>query len=254
VPRAAALVALLLVASACRTFAPTVPLAPDDPRPSALLARWAELASERRSLRGIARLAVDADAVHIRGKQVLVVERPAHLRVETLGFLGQTLAVLVTDGDRFQLFRTEDGGVESGDVHPGLLWEVAHLALTPAEAVDLLLGVPLPDASLRPGRAERTPEGAIRIDLIDGRGAVRQRVAFDAEARLREVEVREADGRKAWQARFDDYAMIGNEPFARRISLDVQDGDTHAVISFRQVEINPELPAGVFALREPGPV
>jgi len=252
VRRAAALVAWLLLASACRTVVPAVPLPPDDPRPTAFLSRWAELAAERRGLRGIARLAVDADAVEIRGKQVLVVERPARLRVEILGFLGQTQAVLVTDGDRFELFRAADGDFESGDVRPGLLWEVAHLALTPAEAVGLLLGVPVPDAELRTVRAELSGDGEIWIDLADAGGSVRQRVAFDAEARLREVEMREPGGRVTWRARFDDYARVGDAPFARKISLDVLAGGTHAEISFRDVEINPDLPDGVFALRKPG--
>ena len=250
--RAAALVAGLLLASACRTVVPAVPLPPDDPRPTAFLSRWAELAAERRGLRGIARLAVDADAVEIRGKQVLVVERPARLRVEILGFLGQTQAVLVTDGDRFELFRADNGGFESGEVRPGLLWEVAHLALTPAEAVGLLLGVPTLDAALRMVRAERTGEGEIRIDLADASGTLRQRVVFDAEARMREVVMFESDGGVAWRARFDDYAHVGDAPFARKISLDVRAGDTHAEISFRDVEINPDLPDGVFALRKPG--
>lgn len=251
--RAAALVAGLLLASACRTVVPAVPLPPDDPRPTAFLSRWAELAAERRGLRGIARLAVDADAVEIRGKQVLVVERPARLRVEILGFLGQTQAVLVTDGDRFELFRADNGGFESGEVRPGLLWEVAHLALTPAEAVGLLLGVPTLDAALRTIRAVRTGEGEIRIDLADAGGTLRQRVVFDAEARLREVEMLESDGGVAWRARFDDYARVGDAPFARKISLYVRAGDTHAEITFRDVEINPDLPDGVFALRKPGP-
>ncbi|MDH3211865.1 MAG: outer membrane lipoprotein-sorting protein [Myxococcales bacterium] len=252
-PRAAALVAWLLLASACRSVVPAAPLPPDDPRPDAFLARWADLAEQRRALRGIARVAVDADAVQFRGKQVLVVERPARLRVEILGFLGQTLAVLVTDGDRFELFRAGDGGFESGAVHPGLLWEVAHLALTPEQAVDLLLGVPMPGAALRVIGAERAAGGGIRIDLADAGGAVRRRVVFDAEARLRDVEAREADGREIWRARFDDYELVGGAPFAHKISIDVRAGNTRAEISFRDVEINPELPDGVFVLRQPGP-
>jgi len=101
VRRLSILFAALLAATACRTPAPiAVPLPPDDPRPAALLDAWARAAGERHGLRARARLAVDgADgALHLRGKQILVLERPAYLRVEILGLLNQTVAVLVTDG------------------------------------------------------------------------------------------------------------------------------------------------------------
>ena len=91
---------------------------------------------ERHALRGRARLAVDGGdgAVRLRGKQIVVLERPARLRVEVLGFLNQTVAVLTTDGERFELFRSGDRSYETGAVHPDLLWQEAHLALTPEEA------------------------------------------------------------------------------------------------------------------------
>ncbi len=243
-------VAIFTLATACRTLVPGVPLPADDPRPAALLARWTREAVERRALRGVARLAVDAEAiVPLRGGLVLVLERPARLRLELLGFLGQVLAVLVTDSERFQLFRVDDRSFESGRVHPGLLWNVATLALTPEEAVGLLLGLPMPDPTLGPVGSQLTRDGEIRIDLADPGGAVLQRVAFDSAARLRWLEVRDAEGRVAWQAHFDDYERVDDFPFAHRVSFDVVDGDSHAVIRFRDVEINPELPAGIFALR-----
>jgi hypothetical protein len=108
VRRAPLLVALLFATAGCRTVAPRLPLAADDPRPAALIRGWQELTAERRALRGSARLAVDGEAVHVRARQILVVERPSRLRVEIQGLLSQTLAVLVTDGPRYQLFRAQD--------------------------------------------------------------------------------------------------------------------------------------------------
>jgi hypothetical protein len=98
VRRAALLVGWLLLAAACRAVPVQLPpLAADDERPGRLLAALDESASQRRALRGRARLAVDGDdGVRIRGSQVLVLERPDRLRVEILGFLGQTEAVLTT--------------------------------------------------------------------------------------------------------------------------------------------------------------
>jgi hypothetical protein len=253
VARAALLVALLLVASACRTVIPAIPLAPDDPRPAAFLAQWDEAVQERRSLRGRARLAVDGDDgdIRLRSDEIVVLERPARLRVEVQGFLNQTAAVITTDGERFEIFRSGDRSYETGMVHPALLWQEAHLALTPEEAVEVLLGAPAPGAGLVPAGAVDVGEGLIRMDLVDAERRVQQRAAFDTAARLREFEVVDDDGAVLWRARFDDYAAVDGVPFAHAIVLDVTAGVTHVEISLRDVELNPELPPDIFRLRAP---
>lgn len=252
--RPAALLASVLLAAGCRTPVRLLPLPPDDPRPKALLEEWAETARQRRALRGLARLAVDGQGgeVAVRSRQLLVAERPARLRVEVLDFLDRTVAVLVTDGERFEFFRADDRSLQTGEVHPGLLWEVAHLALPPEQAVALLLGAPGVDPDLAVAGARRSGEGEIQIDLADAAGRVRQRVAFDAEARLRWLEVREIDGGVAWRAHFDDYAAVGASPFAHTVSLDLVRERTRAEISLRGVELNPRLGSEIFQLRIPG--
>lgn len=244
--RAAALVVLLVLLASCRTVVPAVPLPPGDPRPAALMAHWDAFARSRTGLRGRARLAVDGD-VRIRGKQILVLERPASMRIEVLGFLDQTAAVIATDGERFEIFRSADHSYESGDVRPDLLWREAHLALTPEEAVDVLLGGPAPGADLLPARAAQADADWIRMDLVGAGGRVRQRVAFDSAARLRELSTLDADGGVRWRARFDDYAEVDGEPFAHQIVVD--EGVAHVEISLRDVELNPALDPGIFRLR-----
>jgi hypothetical protein len=251
VARAALLVVALVSMSACRTVVPAVPLLPDDPRPAAFLAQWDAAAKARRALRGRAHLAVDGEngRVRIRGKQIVVLERPARLRIEVLGFLNQTAAVIATDGERFEVFRSGDRSYEAGAVHPGLLWREAHLALTPEEAVEVLLGVPAPGSGLVPARAVDAREELIRMDLVDAEQRVRRRVAFDSTGRLREFEVLGDDGVVLWRARFDDYAPVDGVPFAHEIVLDVTAGVAHVEITLRDVELNPELPPDIFRLR-----
>jgi hypothetical protein len=254
VRRLAILAVVLLTATACQTPVRTlVPLPPDDPRPALLLDAWARAAGERQGLRGRARLAVDGagGGVRLRGKQILVLQRPARLRVEILGFLNQTVAVLVTDGRRFELFRAEDRSYETGAVHEDLLWEQAWLALTPDEAIDLLLGVPTPDPSLVPVAAFGDGDEGVRLDLADAEGHVRRRAGFDAQGRLRRLEVLDAGGAWRWRAEFDGYASVGGEAFAHAVSLEVAAGDTRAEISLRDVELNPELSPELFSLRAP---
>ena len=252
--RLSILVAALLAATACQTPVPVaIPLPPDDPRPAALLEAWTRAAGERRGLRGRARLAVDGanGAVRLRGKQILVLERPSQLRVEILGLLNQTVAVLTTDGERFELFRAEDRSYETGSVHPDLLWEQAYLALTPEEAIGLLLGLPAPDRSLAPVAALGDAAGGVSLELADAARRLRRRAGFDVEGRLRWLEVLDGADALVWRAEFDEYAAVGGEPFAHAVSIEVSAGRTRAEISLRDVELNPELPPDIFRLRAP---
>jgi len=253
VGRAALFVVALLLTSACKTVFPALPLSPDDPRPAAFLEQWAATARARHALRGRVHLAVDGDdgEVRIRGNQIVVLERPARLRVEVLGFLNQTAAVIATDGDTFEVFRSSDRSYETGAVYPGLLWRQVHLALTPREAVEVLLGVPAPGSGLVPARAVDVGEELIRMDLVDADHRVRRRAAFDSASRLREFEVIDDDGAVQWRARFGGYALVDGEFFAHTIVLDVTVGIAHVEISLRDVELNPELPPDIFRLRPP---
>jgi hypothetical protein len=252
VSRAALLVALLLATAGCQTPALRVPLSADDPRPAALLRAWQAGAAERHSLRGIARLAVDGEALQVRAKQILVVERPAQLRVEVQGLFSQTLAVLVTDGPRYELFRAEDRSFESGEVHPGLLWQVASLALTPEEAIELVLGAPRLAVWQAPLRAFAAADGEIGVEFGDGAGGARERVRFDAQGRLRALERLADDGAIVWSARFDGYAPVAGVPFAHQIHVEATQPATRAELVLSGVELNPTLPADIFRLRPAG--
>src|SRR5690606_24034801 len=137
--RARALVAVLAVAPAASACgAPRGPRATPLPaaglRPAALLDALARAGEARRSLRAVARLAIDGPAGGGRAKQILLLERPARLRVEVLGLLDQRVAVLTTDGAEYRLYRAADRSLTGGPVHDALLWEVAGLAVTPAQA------------------------------------------------------------------------------------------------------------------------
>jgi hypothetical protein len=248
--RTARWVVPLLLATACRTLPAPVPLAPDDARPARFVQAQRERGADRYALRGVAQLAVDGEDLRVRTTQAVVLERPARLRVEVRGFLSQTAAVLATDGEAYQLFFPSERAYEEGPVPPGLLWQVTRIPLEPAEVVDLLLGAPLLDPGLRVTGAVQTGDH-IRVVLSDGRGGLRQRVSFDREGRVRQVEFHRG-GELRWTASYDDYAEVDGVDFAHSVSADFPGLGTHAALSLRDVEINPELPADVFRLRVPG--
>jgi len=123
--------------------------------------------------------------------------------------------------------------------------------LTPEEAVSLLLGALVFGPDQRPVRAAAIGDRRVRVDLVDAQQSLRRRAVFDTAAQLRELAIFDADGEPRWAARFEDYAPVSGVPFAHRIVLDVGAGGSRVEISLRDVELNPELPPGIFQLRPP---
>lgn len=250
--RAAAFAALIVVALGCRAHLTGTALPPDDPRPSALLRGLGELAETRHSLRGEAKLSVDAPDLRFRSPQRFALRRPARLRVEVLRpLLHQVEAVLVTDGATYQLFQSAARELEEGPVTPGLLWSVARLDLSPEEAVEILLGAPRPAAALAYSGAEGFEDGRVALDFSDSRETVRQRFAFDALGRLLSVADRGSSGESVSLVRFDDYRKIGAADFAFSIALEFTQLEASARVTFKRVELDPALSDALFVLAAP---
>ena len=248
---ALALAAALLLQIGCRTLpSQVVRLAVDDPRPHALLAGWTARAGELRSLRGSARVSLDGARGASFARQLLALERPARLRVEVLGLLNQRIAVLATDGERYDLYRSESGAVESGEIRPSVLWEVAGVPLTPEEAVGVLLGAP---RMQRPGAeitdAVESADAAVRFEL---RGSDLHWfvLEFDAQELLSGYQLAGPEG-PLFQVRYHDYREVAGTRFAHRVELDFPFSEIHAEVRFSGVELNPVLPESIFRLELP---
>lgn len=241
--------ACLLGLAGCRTPAALPPLAPDDPRPQRFVAEWLARSAARDALRGNARLAVDGEGqggepLRLRSRQTLVLERPARLRIEVQSLLGTTLAVLAVDGGEYALFETETRHFEQGPLEQALLWRTAGLALRPEDVIEAVLGGPDADPGLALQGAFAAAEGGVRVELGDAAGA-RRSLLFDAEGRLRELEVRVPEV-AAWRAAYDDFAPVADTDLAQRVSIDT--GSAHAVLQLRDIELNPPLSADMFRL------
>jgi hypothetical protein len=247
---AAPLLAALL-ALACAGARPprATPLPADDRRPASLLAALARTGEARRSLRAVARLAVDGPAGGGRAKQILLLERPARLRVELLGVLDQRIAVLTTDGAAYRLYRAEDRSLTGGPVHDALLWEVAGLAVTPREAVRILLGVPEAPAGARLTGGVELADGRLRLELRAPDRLETTRLEFEAGGRLAGWARLGADGEPLQEARFADYRALGADAFPFEVELIDRTTGAAARMRFATVELNPALDPALFELR-----
>jgi hypothetical protein len=244
----AALLWLALAAGCAAPRGPVVatPLDAGDPRARGWLEAIQADAVARRGLRGVAKLALDGPGGSGRVKEVFACERPARLRVETLGLLDQTLALLVTDGARYRLVRSADRSVEEGAVHEALLLEMAGVAVTPEEVVAILLGAP-GAAEARVVELAALSDGGLRVVRARAPGGARESADYDADLRLRSWTLGDAAGLPVLAARFDEHRPLGGVAFAHAIALlDLQSG-AEARIEFQSVELNPALPPGLFA-------
>jgi hypothetical protein len=242
---------LALACATARRPAPT-PLPSGDARPAAFLAALSRDAASRHALRGVARLGVDGPAGSARARQILALERPARLRVEILGLLDQTQAVLSTDGARYRLVRSQDRSVEQGAVYDGLLADVAGLAVTPEQAVRVLLGAPQ-DPSARLDGAAQLPEGGVRL-LLRGAGALgSERLDCDAAGRLQQWTLLGADGDAVLEARYADYRPLGDGAFPYEVEVRDARTDASVRVAWSRVELNPVLAPELFAVPAAAP-
>jgi hypothetical protein len=246
----AALAAATLVLG-CRTaLPPAVPLASDDPRPIRMLAELAERSERLDALRGMAKLSVDGPGGSLRSRQVLVAARPARLRVEILGFLSQTQAVLVTDGAEYSLFDAREQSFESAPLRPGLLLGIAGIDLEPDEVVRVLLGAPHLEA-LSARQAFQLPEGGLQVLLRDLEHGAQRAVEFGPDGGLRRYAAWDPDGVPAFDAQYDDVQSVGEFSFAHRIDIQFPASGIEARIDLSRIGLNPELGPAVFDLDIP---
>jgi hypothetical protein len=245
--RVAAFACLLALAgSGCRTtpepFSPVgwAPLAAGDPGPALRLASLRELAETRHALRATARASSEGPGGAGFSDELLLVERPASLRVEVIGLFQQRVLVLATDGARYELYRAEGPVTEEGAVHAGVLEEVAGLPLTPEAAVRLLLAAPLaPDAPAE--RVQQGAEGALRLGWPD------QTLEFDGAGRLVALAFH-PDEHPVLYARWSDWRAQGTDAFPRRLELELPEAKTRWKLEFREVELDPALDPALFRL------
>jgi len=248
------LISLLLSVSclfaACRTPSPPRPMPELDA--SALVSAMLARADAAAGLRAHARISIDAPGLDVSRPQRLAVERPDSLRVEILGLFHQIAAVLVVRDGHYQLWESGTKEVQQGRVTSALLWRVARVALTPEEAVDLMLGSPglVPWLDLGPARWQGD---RFVVERLGGGGILVERLRFDADGRLRGFERFASTGELVWSATFDDHRpLMGGDgamrSFAHTVRLRFPLEEARVDVEYGEVQLDPELSPSLFEL------
>jgi outer membrane lipoprotein-sorting protein len=243
--RAASALAPLLL-SACTLFGrpPAFePIAGEDEAMRARVESVVAAANTRQTLRAVGKLRIEGPRGSGSVKQVVLVERPARLRLESLNPLGQAATLLVTDGARFSFF---DGkALEDGEVSTQVLRERLGLALSPDDAVLALLVAPR-EPLVWPARAVRA-RGAEREVVLGS-----QSLRFGENGELAAIDTLDANGALEWSAEYEGWHDVPGGRYPAWLSLWFPATRLRAELELSSVELNPTLDAGLFRVAKRG--
>lgn len=240
------LVLATLFLFSCRSAPPPfLELSLGDPQVRQAVGALGELDAARQSLRAEARVTLEGTRGSSFARQLLLLERPGSLRLEVMGLLGQRIAVLASDGESYDLYRAETGRVETAQVHPALLLEVAGVPLPVEDLVQILMGVP-PRPLDRLARAKRNEAGDLHLDFSLADGG-QQRLSTDPTGRLQALLLRDAEGREQVEVQYLDPSP--SEGFAQQVQLIFAAAGLAAEVTFQRWELGPTLDPGLFRLQ-----
>jgi len=236
--RAATALAYLLL-SACAFFAGEPAFRPIEGEDVAMRARVERSIAEaaaRQTLRAVGKLHVAGPGGSGSVQQVILVERPAQLRLESLNVLGQAATMLVTDGERYAFF---DGAtLDDGAVSAEVLRERLGLAFAPGEAVAALLASPQPVAWPPRAILARGTERAVLF--------ADQSLRFGDDGELAAIESLDAGGAVRWTAEYATWRDVPGGRYPFEVVLSFPETRLRAELDLAQVELNPTLDAALF--------
>ncbi|GAB4163987.1 MAG: hypothetical protein Tsb0017_00670 [Geothermobacteraceae bacterium] len=231
---------LLLMAACAPVAAPPQRVEVD---PELLLQALARADARAERLRGLAVVSIQSPEGDFRGRQALVAARPNRLRAEALSMFGPPLMVVVTDGERLQAWLPGQNRFYFGRADGDGLNRILRLQATPRQLVALVHHAP-GDEGVN-WRAYREPAGFRLLSEREGRT---RSLLFDGQLRLIGLEV-VAEGailmKAAW-SRFDE-----QDGFPRDLVLEWPGTGRRLQLSFKTLELNPEIPDGLFQLSPP---
>jgi hypothetical protein len=214
------------------------------------------------SVRAEARVDQRGRGGRIRGTVLMFVERPDRVRFDAMTQFGPA-AILTSDGDRFALTDLRENRYMEGPTCPANIARLLGIPLSGAEVTRLLLG----DTPRIPATSQEiswTPRGTYLVTLHgpDGRRqeielAIRdedlERPPAQQHLRLVRSQVRNADGRTEWSARFSSHQVVADPRSEYGVAMPLEihfvhpDHGADVMVRFKRVDLNVAPPAGAFA-------
>jgi outer membrane biogenesis lipoprotein LolB len=218
---------------------------PEERRPAQQLAQsLIQRASELKSLRTLAGIYYSGAEGRQGFQEVVLVQRPNRLRLETLSPLG-ALLILTASADEMVGFHTREGIFYRGKSSIENLYRYTQIPLGVGELTAVLMGLP-PVA----GEAEWKNDGpSIVRDL---RAGWKEAITFHPSQLLPIRWQRlNPEGKVEMSARFSDFTDTPAGPFPLKIVLEAPTQQRRLEITYKEPELNVDLASALFVQQKP---
>lgn len=213
---------------------------------SELMQEWQELSARVESVKGLAKVEVKVPWKSLTATQVLLAEKPGHLRAETLSAFGSPLLLLAVDDGKLGVSLPPQNIFYTGAATPENLALFVHIALLPNDLVGALLySPPLIDAwkeeafTLQEGGWLLVRHGALR----------RQELVFNPLRQLVEVSYLEKN-ELFMRISYADFSAL-DDFFPHRFQFELPGEGSSVNLEFSDLETNGVLRQGIFQLAPP---
>ena len=186
------------------------------------------------SLRGDAKLIVDAPQGKGAVALFAAVTHPAYIHIEQLDFFGRPQGVLVTDGTRFGIYMAQEGKYYRGPATAANLSRFLPLVMPPAELAAVMLG-----------RAPRVPPDSLEMRFDDRlqqlvlviiHGKVRQ--TLHVQPPSYRVVKSTAENLDAYDLAFENLSTENGVTLPRHATLDARLSKTKMELVWKDVTVN----------------
>lgn len=249
----------VLVASTVVAACKSAPACPSSVRvdPMQALADQEARRHTWRSLKAEARVTQWGASGRIRGTVLLFLEQPNRVRFDVMTAVGP-VAVLTSDGARFQLSDLRRGTFLEGETCPHNIARLLGISVAPEQVLLLLTGDTL--VLEHATRSMQCRDGFYVITLADEDGSTQEiaysipaddldKPAADQRLTLRRSTRFGPGGDKLWEATYDEYADVDGRSFPMRVRFvdEVDGADTE--VRVRSLSVDPKVPTEAFTQR-----
>lgn len=202
-------------------------------------------------LEGISRVTFQSKIGRFSSKQLIVAERPARLRLESLGFFNQRVSIFTTDGENYSYFQKGLAEVERGRVYSTVLLDKVGIPISTTEAVALLLGVPPLSPETLIFNSKQKDE-RLFVLLLSPDGS-RDTLVFDLEGKFVAFRRHSLNGPPSMEISYENFRPVKNVGyFAYDISFFFPELDVSATVSFQELGLNSKISRKTFMIRPLG--
>lgn len=211
------------------------------------------------AIRAEARVEQRGQAGRVRGTVLMFVERGQRVRFDVMTQFGP-VAILTGDRERFAFADFREQRYLTGATCPKNIGRLLGVPLSVDEASRFLVGgTPVIAAERR--EIAWDADGYYRVGLFanDGQSQLLWLGVYDADRKLPasqqrvyllRSELRARGGRTLWRVSYADHAFVqagaSRVLVPYRVQVERPDADTDSLVRFKQITLNPQIPAGAF--------